>query len=530
MKSILSEIVKIELLKSLISEGRIEDAKAKYPEDIEVVEHFISQDPSGNNKYLPWMMKTYKQISADVPEGVRTQAKELIPNLIKGFHQHSARLEKKDINQYKTLAELYNVINPVIKAAEEKSIKKEKEEKGVKKLYEDADWLFLQPLEYKSSCKYGANTKWCVASKDTEQHFKSYTKQGLLLFLIHKKTDNKFAFYVNFGDYGDYGEAFSNVEIYNPIDTDISDNNIGLVSDIEDFLNGLVTGELENYINQDEDDYGEEEFELYKIKADGTRKHLITEYDSHELHDIVIEELMGYLLPGKTTLVKGKKALNMIGYDITLGKAKKGHPIPWTIHELGNPKNDIGEYGDDLKDYINSLDLDTFIENTLISTDLEDIYTDIIKKNNLPYVIVGYGFDDSTAQSKKIDSTGVMSKKQAKAILSKYNEIKDKTSTEQLQKIDLYMKNLVAGIKIDEKYLKIASKCFEDSRGTYACMNDTAKINPFRIDIKWRNPNSGRMLTRHVRNMLDLFQAETGSNIAASSFIDRFFKELVKSN
>lgn len=71
MKSVLSEIIKIELVKSLLSEGRVEDAKAKYPQDTEVVDYFVSQDPAGNNKYLPWMMKTYQQVPADAPEGVK---------------------------------------------------------------------------------------------------------------------------------------------------------------------------------------------------------------------------------------------------------------------------------------------------------------------------------------------------------------------------------------------------------------------------------------------------------------------------
>lgn len=59
MKSILSEIIKIELIKSVLSEGRVEDMKAKYPEDHEIVDFFVEHDPSGNNKYLTWEMKIY---------------------------------------------------------------------------------------------------------------------------------------------------------------------------------------------------------------------------------------------------------------------------------------------------------------------------------------------------------------------------------------------------------------------------------------------------------------------------------------
>lgn len=527
MKSVISEIVKIELLKSLISEGRVEDVKAKYSQDIDVIDYFVSQDPSGNNKYLPWMMKTYKQIPSDAPEGVRTQAKELIPNLIKGFHQHSARLEKKDINQYKSLGELFTVINPVIKAAEEKSVKKEKEEKGVKKIYEDADWLFLQPLEYEASCKYGANTKWCVASKETVQHFKNYSKSGLLLFLIHKKSNNKFAFYINFGDNDSLELAFDNVEIYNPIDTDISDNGTGLVDDVKGFLDGLVHGELEDYLAQDEDIY-DNELEFYKIRTDGTRRHITTEYDSGDLHEYVVDELMEYLLPGKTTAVKSKRALNMIGLDFSLGKAKRGQPIPWSIHELGNPKL-VVESGDNFKDFISDLGIDEIVEEALNDMSLDDIYTEVIKKNNLPYLIIGDGFDDSVVQKKEVIPDNIMSEKQAKAILTKFNEVKNRTITEEKEKKESIIKKLITNIKIDERYLDMAYLCKDSAGGIAHCISERNGSSIFHVDIGWRNPKSGRMLRRSINDVRAKLSAETGISMGGEEFISMLFKELLKS-
>jgi hypothetical protein len=527
VKSVLSEIVKIELLKSLISEGRVEDAKAKYSQDTDVIDYFVSQDPSGNNKYLPWMMKTYKQIPSDAPEGVRTQAKELIPNLIKGFHQNSARLEKKDINQYKSLGELFTVINPVIKAAEEKSVKKEKEEKGVLKLYEDADWLFLQPLEYEASCKYGANTQWCIASKDTSQHFKSYTKDGLLLFLIHKKSNNKFAFYISFDNGGSLEEAFNNVEIYNPIDTDISENGTGQVEEVDDFLSGLVQGNLEDYLAQNEGDYNDgDELVFYKIRTDGTRRHITTEYDSGDLHEYVLEELMEHLLPGKTTAIKGKRALNMVGLDFSLGKVKRGQPIPWLIHTLNNPKNVVDE-GDNFKGFISDSGIDEIVEEALNDMDTYDMYTEVIKKNNLPYLIMGGDFDDEVTPKKEVISDGIMSEKQAKAILTKYNEIKDETISEEKRKIESAIKNLIEGIKIEDRYLEIASGCFERPGNFQSCMHRTSGVNPLLIEVRWRNPKSNRMLRRTINEVRIKFNRETGLNMGPL-FVDTFFRELLK--
>jgi hypothetical protein len=37
---------------------------------------------------------------------------------------------------------------------------------------------------YEASCKYGANTKWCITSADTREHWDSYTKQGINFYFI----------------------------------------------------------------------------------------------------------------------------------------------------------------------------------------------------------------------------------------------------------------------------------------------------------------------------------------------------------
>lgn len=72
------------------------------------------------------------------------------------------------------------------------------------KLFENDDFLFVVPLTYEASCKYGANTKWCVTEKNNDDMFKRHYNLGGLGFLIIKngeledKLENqKFAFYIN---------------------------------------------------------------------------------------------------------------------------------------------------------------------------------------------------------------------------------------------------------------------------------------------------------------------------------------------
>lgn len=68
-------------------------------------------------------------------------------------------------------------------------------ENMIEKIHEDEDWLLVMPLSYEASLKYGAHTKWCTASKDTKDHYQSYTHKGILIYCINKKDDTKYGFY-----------------------------------------------------------------------------------------------------------------------------------------------------------------------------------------------------------------------------------------------------------------------------------------------------------------------------------------------
>jgi hypothetical protein len=514
MKSVLSEIIKIELLKNVLSEGRVEDAKAKYPQDTEIVDYFVSQDPSGNNKYLPWMMKTYNQIPSAAPEGVRQQAKELIPQLIVGFHQNIARIEKKDINQYKSLAELHVVVNPLIKASEEKVVKKEKEEKGVKKYYEDDEWLLLQPLTHESSCKYGANTKWCVASRGDSHHYKSYTKTGLLVFLIHKKSNHKFAFYTDEAD-----ETY--IEIYNPLDTDVAGS--GDIS-IKEFLKGLVDGEMQSYLDIDEEGFGEDgddDWRFYKIKEDGTIKQLFNEYDEDDVVYSAVDKIWSYFFgkgSGRNTVEKFTRIFALFGYTVDLGKKVKGQGIPWTIYRIGTKPN--GSYeGDDFMDYFKDEIFDDFVSDEIVSNwDAGDVIT-FIRNNNLPFVLERDGVSTSSSNE---DYNNIMSEEQAKAIYNKYIEIRNLHNEEHAKNTEKIMSEIISRVKIPKNSYEIIKPCLDAALNSKE--EHARKLNTFQncltkqlggksthtIPIGLVNPSSGRTLRRSFLDVWRLFQKEEG--------------------
>jgi hypothetical protein len=127
-----------------------------------------------------------------------------IVNLLNDFHRLSERnlIKNKDIysNEYKIQTVGKGFVNvdklkDVVQSALSIEIEKDKEKKLKKDrdaIYEDDRWRVIVPRTHEASCHYGAGTRWCTTMKDSPQHFKSYTKNGLLFYLIDKTSRETF--------------------------------------------------------------------------------------------------------------------------------------------------------------------------------------------------------------------------------------------------------------------------------------------------------------------------------------------------
>jgi hypothetical protein len=62
---------------------------------------------------------------------------------------------------------------------------------GSKKLFENNHFLIVEPLSVKSSCIYGAGTKWCTTGDDAKEFFRNYTSNGGRLIYIIDKTKSE---------------------------------------------------------------------------------------------------------------------------------------------------------------------------------------------------------------------------------------------------------------------------------------------------------------------------------------------------
>ena len=220
----------------LLFEGRVEKARERYPMINDIVfNHYVNADPSGNQKYLDWMLGTTlsdsKHFQNDKgtnpvlrPDKRPVQYHVDMVNAINFFHNNQQRFKEKDINQYKSLVELESQVESV-----KEKIKKKEEEKRIKKerdiIYNDENWLVVVPKSHLASCKYGSGTKWCVTMSDQPNYYKQYTRNATLFFIIDKTKDESDPLYkVAFRMIGPKGNK---VELWDATDYEFSNSEKG---------------------------------------------------------------------------------------------------------------------------------------------------------------------------------------------------------------------------------------------------------------------------------------------------------------
>jgi tetratricopeptide (TPR) repeat protein len=177
----------MKLVNILITEGRKEDLEKKYSKSLgkEVLD-YVFNDPfikKTNYKYGDFLLKNLSYPSKSEIESAIS--------LLKKFDKFSKNLEKKDINQYEDLSDLSIELSDYKSKNQSKKI----DETETEKVYEDPNILIVRPLTHKSSCKYGAGTRWCTTDLD-KTHYDRYTSgaQGLY-YIILKKFDQSNKFY-----------------------------------------------------------------------------------------------------------------------------------------------------------------------------------------------------------------------------------------------------------------------------------------------------------------------------------------------
>ena len=226
----------------LIIEGRIDDARKKYPflakrsaepvGEKSLLDLLIDADPSGNQKYLMGAARLVVDLLNDLENMTGrfpTRAPAVVFNaaeLIQRYHKlmpfiRDQDAKFKDINAIKTYNELRGVINRAAQKKADREAEKAREaaekQEAIKGTEFVADTPFhkvVRPLTREGSCYFGRETRWCISATQSQNYFDQYTSDGkAFFFLLAKNKDiepafKKIAVVIDSdGDFEDYFDA-----------------------------------------------------------------------------------------------------------------------------------------------------------------------------------------------------------------------------------------------------------------------------------------------------------------------------------
>jgi len=161
----------------------VKQSREKANEEVLFILNEISNiDPTPNNKYLQWLVRRY--IDEDF---LLFEDNEVVHETLSLFHDHKKHLNKKDINQYKTLPELGQAVRPFKGITKDEIKEKQFLDSGEAEIiYQDHSYEIIVPHTEAASRYYAKDrfgTEWCTAYP---HNFNMYYDEGYL-YIIHNK-------------------------------------------------------------------------------------------------------------------------------------------------------------------------------------------------------------------------------------------------------------------------------------------------------------------------------------------------------
>lgn len=155
------------------------DDLAKHKESDKIIDHFAKRgDPSAGKAYTQWLLNQYRD------KAIRQEDAPGIKNTLADFEKVKGKLEKKDINQYKDVAELRDAV-ATQKGTVERELKAKKQKEsdkgqGLINMYDEEGVTGHKiPNKAASVNLYGpggkvCTTSWCTAANSSNNMFNSY--------------------------------------------------------------------------------------------------------------------------------------------------------------------------------------------------------------------------------------------------------------------------------------------------------------------------------------------------------------------
>jgi hypothetical protein len=184
----LREYIRLHI-QDILVEGRLEDAKKKYAGriDDQTFQLIVTNDPSGNQKYLDWACRAV---------AFGSDPKEVI-SIFKEWNKFGKNLEKKDISNL-SFDEAKSTLDNYRQQLANKRKFKYESVSGANIVGENSAYILYRIMNPDAAKILGSGTKWCIASKDNEEHWDLYagtgygsTNSNAVYYLIPKTSSRK---------------------------------------------------------------------------------------------------------------------------------------------------------------------------------------------------------------------------------------------------------------------------------------------------------------------------------------------------
>lgn len=165
-------------------------------------------DPTLNGAYMQWIASRIIKS----PEQNRAEDLKRVKTDLTKFEEVKSKLEKRDLNQYKSFADLFGVIAPFLKPKKETAAEKRAREKlekvenmksnEIESVYNGPEGWIKIPKTRAAACFLGQNTRWCTASNKNSM-FDHYNTTDRLFVIYDKSSRQRSQLHINSGQFAD---------------------------------------------------------------------------------------------------------------------------------------------------------------------------------------------------------------------------------------------------------------------------------------------------------------------------------------
>ena len=188
----MSKYVFVKINDDITSIKRLKEMFPKIDEDD--FKTILESDPTYNNnayeagKYGRWLLSLFNKNNLKKEDLYK--AKEYLEK----FDKLKNKISNKDINTYKNLPDLYKAIEETeskspTKSELKRNVQRTDLDKDAELYMETENFKIYIPLTYEASCKLGANTEWCTATRSDRGYYDRYTSGDEKLYIFINKKD-----------------------------------------------------------------------------------------------------------------------------------------------------------------------------------------------------------------------------------------------------------------------------------------------------------------------------------------------------